>query len=257
MDKYKKIAIITGASSGLGREFAYQIDNNREIDEIWLCARRSQRLNDLSAKLQHPTKIIAGCVCDYQWQDKLRKKLNSDKVKIHTLINSAGIGKIGSVEEVGLEHNSLMVEVNVLALTKICSICLPYIMNEGRIFNLASVAAFLPQSNFAVYAASKAYVLSYSRALNQELKDKQITVTAVCPNPIETEFFNYAGRKKQADIIKKMSYEDVDKVVKTAFYKSNKNKDISISSFMAQLIRLVSRIFPHTFILKYKDKLKL
>lgn len=257
MNKNKKIAIITGASSGLGKEFARQLDKNQEIDEIWLCARRENRLLELSTKLEHPTKILVGDVTEKDWQNKLNKDLESENVLVHSLINSAGIGKIGTVEEIGRATNSLMVEVNILALTNICSIALPYMMKKGNILNVASIAAFLPQSNFAVYAASKAYVLNYSRALHQELKAKQISVTAICPNPIETEFFNFSGEKKQSQIIKKLCFEDVEKVTEKALKKSKKNKDISISCFLGQLVRIISRILPHPLILWCKDKLAL
>lgn len=246
----KTIAIITGASSGLGKEFVKQIDLDNRLDEIWLCARRKERLEELANNLKHSTQIIEGDVTDPNWLKALAEKLASEQFQIHTLINSAGLGKSGAFSEIGLKENGYIVEVNVLALTQICSICLPYMMNQGRILNIASVAAFLPQANFAVYAASKAYVLSFSRALNQELMDEKITVTTVCPNPMETEFFLHSGQKNKSQSIKNMGLEDVEKVVRMALKKSEKHKDISLSSFISKAIRLVSRIFPHPFILK-------
>ena len=238
----KTIAIITGASSGLGKEFVKQIDLDNRLDEIWLCARRKERLEELANNLKHPTQIVEGDVTDPNWLKALAEKLASEQFQIHTLINSAGLGKSGAFSEIGLKENGYIVEVNVLAL--------PYMMNQGRILNIASVAAFLPQANFAVYAASKAYVLSFSRALNQELMDEKITVTTVCPNPMETEFFLHSGQKNKAQSVKNMGLEDVEKVVRMALKKSEKHKDISLSSFISKAIRLVSRIFPHPFILK-------
>ncbi|NLJ94443.1 MAG: SDR family NAD(P)-dependent oxidoreductase [Clostridiaceae bacterium] len=249
----KTIAIVTGASSGLGREFVKQLDSDDKLDEIWICARRKELLQNLSYEINIPTKIIAGDVTDQSWLKNLSYYLENDQVQIHTLVNSAGLGKTGSFASIGLEDNAYMIEVNILALTKICSVCLPYMMSQGRILNVASVAAFLPQANFAVYAATKAYVLSLSRAMNQELKDKMITVTAVCPNPVETEFFLNTGGKSQYDSLKNIGLEEVETVVSVALKKSEQKKDISISSLIAKSIQLISRIMPHPFILKISE----
>ncbi len=253
----KSIAIITGASSGLGREFVWLLDQSQEIDEIWLAARRENRLREIAEQLTHKTVIVAGDVTDPDWLSRLEQKLADENLQIDTLINSAGIGKIGTFSDIGLDTNALMVEVNVLALTKICSVCLPYLKKGGRILNVASVAAFLPQANFAVYAATKAYVLSLSRALNKELHKFGATVTAVCPNPMETEFFNFSGRKEKAQAIKNLGLEEPEKVARVALRKSAKGKDISVSSFISRLVRFSSRIFPHPFILWLEEKIGL
>lgn len=252
-----KIALITGASSGLGYEFAKQLDSDHRIDEIWLCARREQRLIALSNELNHKTRVLDGDVTDYDWQTKLSLLLNSKNIRIHTLINSAGIGKKGSVEEIGLENNSYMVELNCKALTRICSICLPFMMENSRILNVSSTASFLPQPQFAVYAATKAYILSYSRALNKELKNEKITVTTVCPNPMDTEFFCHTGKPQQISRLKKIGIEDVKKVAIKALKKSDKNSDISLQSCISHFIRLISRILPHPFILWIEEKIGL
>ncbi len=253
----KKIAIITGASVGLGKEFVQQIDAFEDIDEIWLCARREQKLKELQSSLKHPTAILAGDVSHSLFQEQLKECLWKQSVQISILVNSAGLGKLGKFSTIGYEDNSYMIDVNIKALTQICSICLPYMAENSRILNVASVAAFLPQANFAVYAASKAYVLSFSRALNQELKERKITVTAVCPNPMETEFFVYAGKKEKTQSIKNLGLEEPEKVASKALKRSIKHKDISVLSFTAQMIRFASRILPHPFVLRIEKLLGL
>ncbi|HHT24358.1 MAG TPA: SDR family NAD(P)-dependent oxidoreductase [Clostridiaceae bacterium] len=257
MGSKKNIAVITGASSGIGLEFAKQLDSHPGIDEIWLCARRENRLQDLTQSLNKTTKIIAGDVTDLLWQNRLHQELEQNNVQIHTLINSAGMGKKGTVEEIGCENNAYMIDLNCRALTVVCSICIPFMAIGGRILNLASVAAFLPQPRFAVYAATKAYVLSYSRALHRELKSKQITVTAVCPNPIETEFFNHTGKPHEISSLKRIGLEQVEKVVAKALRRSKCKKDISLQSVSAKFVRIVARILPHPFILWIEEKIGL
>lgn len=257
MGSKKRIALITGASSGIGLEFARQLDSDLRIDEIWLCARRENRLQNLAQGLNKSTKIIAGDVTDSLWQNRLHQELEQSNVQIYTLINSAGMGKKGTVEEIGRDNNAYMIDLNCRALTVVCSICIPYMSTGGRIINLASVAAFLPQPKFAVYAATKSYVLSYSRALHKELKSKQITVTAVCPNPMETEFFQHTGKPQEISSIKRIGLEQVEKVAAQALRRSERKKDISLLSISAKFVRIVSRILPHPFILWIEEKISL
>ncbi|NLM19827.1 MAG: SDR family NAD(P)-dependent oxidoreductase [Clostridiaceae bacterium] len=257
MESKKNIAVITGASSGIGLEFAKQLDSDQRIDEIWLCARRENRLQDLTQSLNKTTKIIAGDVTDLIWQNRFYQELEQNNVQIHTLINSAGMGKKGTVEEIGCKNNAYMIDLNCRALTIVCSICIPFMAIGGRILNLSSVAAFLPQPRFAVYAATKSYVLSYSRALHRELKSKEITVTAVCPNPMETEFFQHTGKPQEISSIKKIGLEQVEKVAAKALRRSERKKDISLQSLSAKFVRIVARILPHPLILWIEEKIGL
>ena len=257
MESKKNIAVITGASSGIGLEFAKQLDSDQRIDEIWLCARRENRLQDLTQSLNKTTKIIAGDVTDLIWQNRFYQELEQNNVQIHTLINSAGMGKKGTVEEIGCKNNAYMIDLNCRALTVVCSICIPFMAIGGRILNLSSVAAFLPQPRFAVYAATKSYVLSYSRALHRELKSKEITVTAVCPNPMETEFFQHTGKPQEISSIKKIGLEQVEKVAAKALRRSERKKDISLQSLSAKFVRIVARILPHPLILWIEENIGL
>lgn len=249
MGNQTQLAIVTGASSGLGQELARLLAAEKKADEIWLIARREDRLQALAAELPVPCRVLAGDLCEPAFQDRLRLALAERGALVQTLVNSAGFGKMGSAESIGEAASAGMVELNCTALTRLCSMCLPHMKEGGRIINIASVAAFLPQPNFAVYAATKAYVLSYSRALARELKKRGITVTAVCPNPMETEFFDRAGGKKQVSAIKKIGVEPVEKVAELALRRASRGKDLSLYCFPAKLIHVVSRILPHRFIL--------
>lgn len=247
------IAIVTGASSGMGREFVYQISKRfKNIDEIWVIARRADRLEDIKKGIEHVT--IRPLVLDVSSEaDLIRFKMELIKhnPKVRVLVNSAGYGIIGSFEDAG-DDNVGMCKVNCVALTKLINLVLPYMnKNKGNIWNLASSAAFLPQPYFATYAATKSYVLSLSRALNQELKSKNITVTAVCPGPVKTEFFDVAERDTQVKLYKKLVMAKPDKVVELALRDGFHGKDVSVYGGTMKALSVLCKLLPHGFIMKF------
>lgn len=245
----KNIAIITGASSGMGMEFAFQIDCLfTKLDEIWLIARREERLIELSKLLETKTKIIPMDVSNKEQVEDFYTLLNKEQPKLRMLINCAGYGLMGKVEDIPIEEQLGMVDVNVRALTNITYACLPYLTKNARIIQLASAAAFLPQKNFAVYAAGKSYVLSFSRALEEELKPKHIYVTAVCPGPVDTAFFDKADTYGHSLLLKEKTMVSADRVVKKALRDSYKKKQVSVCSPLMQAFMLVTKILPHRFI---------
>ena len=245
----KNIAVITGASSGMGMEFAFQIDClYTKLDEIWLIARREERLTELSKLLETKTRIIPMDVTDKEKMDAFYALLKKEHPKIRILINCAGFGLMGKVQDIPIRRQLDMIDVNVRALTNMTYACLPYVTKNGRIIQLASAAAFLPQKNFAVYAASKSYVLSFSRALAEELKPKHIYVTAVCPGPVATEFFDHADTYGHSLLIKEKTMVTADRVVKQALFDSHRKKQISVCSPLMKAFMLVTKILPHKFI---------
>ena len=191
------VVIITGASSGIGREFALQLDAGLyTVDEFWLIARREERLEELAARLDHMAKVIPMDLTSDADMDHFRKLLKKERPVIRMLINSSGYGMMGNFNRLGRQEQLGMLDINCRALTDMTYACIPYMKRKSRIIMMASSAAFLPQPGFAVYAASKAYVLSLSRALREELGPEEIYVTAVCPGPVRTEFFEKAERRK-------------------------------------------------------------
>lgn len=248
------IAVITGASSGIGEEFAKQIDHLEGLDEIWLLARRKNCLDALARTLAHKVRVFPADLTQPKELREFYKALVKSKAQIKILVNAAGCGKIGYFENLSIEDHLDVIEINCKALVGFTYLCLPFV-HKGIIYQLASVAAFIPQPNFSIYAASKAFVLSFSRALNQELRERNVRVVAVCPNPVETEFFKKAGDECQASAIKKIGVEKVEKVVATALKKRKTKGDLSLSCFWSKAIYITSKIIPHRFILPLEKRL--
>lgn len=253
----KKIIIITGASSGLGQEFAFQLDEIcDDLDEMWLIARREERLVELAKLLRVPAKVIAMDVTKEQDISAFRKELETEAVSVRMLINCAGYGLMGRFDRMGMEEQLGMLEVNCKALTRLTYECIPYICRNGRIIQLASSAAFVPQTDFAIYAATKSYVLSFSRALREELKEKSIWVTAVCPGPVETEFFDIAEKYGSTLAIKKLAIVSPQRVVKEALLDSYDKKALSVCSLPIKAFHVFTKIVPHGWILRLLGLLK-
>lgn len=245
----KNIAIITGASSGMGMEFAFQIDClYTKIDEIWLISRREDRLTELAKLLETKTKIISADLANELDLKALSIFLQEENPKIRILVNAAGLGHMGSFRHIPLKEQLNMIDVNIRALTELTYLCLPYMPKNARIIQLASSAAFLPQKNFAVYAATKSYVLSFSRALSEELRKSKIYVTTVCPGPVDTPFFPLAGKYGNALAFKEKIMVPADKVVKQALFDSHRKKQISVYSLPIKAFFIVSKLLPHRFI---------
>lgn len=251
------IIIITGASSGIGREFARQMDYYfSNIDEFWLVARSNDKLQEVAASLQHPTRIFAMDVTEDAKLDYLEQTVKEQEAVVRMLINCAGYGIMGAVEKQNRENALGMIRLNCEALTNITHRLIPYMSRNSRIIQLASSAAFLPQVDFAIYAATKSYVLSFSRALGEELRSKGIYVTSVCPGPVDTPFFDIAERNGSTLAIKKYTMVKADKVVAKALRDSYNKKSTSVCSLPIQAFEVAAKLLPHDEILKFTTYLK-
>lgn len=251
-----KIAVVTGASSGIGREFALQISRKfRTLDEIWIIARREDRLIELSSLIDSPyIRVIPADITLDEGLDVYKNLLDKYNPQIRILINAAGSGLIGRFEDISDEDAYKMIDLNCKSLTRMTNISLPYMEEKiSNIINIASAAAFLPQPSFAVYAASKSYVLSLSRALNKELKGRGITVTAVCPGPVDTEFFDKAEKYDSVKTYKKMFKAKCSKVVKFALIDAYHGMPVSVYGVTMKLLRIVTKIVPTDFAMKFID----
>ena len=208
------IGIITGASSGMGKEFVkLTMQNHLELDEIWVIARRKERLEAWSDLYKEQKfRILPLDLQKKEDMDYLGKTLEEVQPHIELFIHCAGFGIMGRIQEISMEEQAEMVDVNCRSVVEVSSLVLPYMKYRGRMIYMASAAAFLPQPGFAVYAASKAFVLSYVRALRAESREKQLRVTAVCPGAVKTEFFNRALTKKHLQAYKKLVMADPKKV---------------------------------------------
>ena len=238
-----KIAVITGASSGMGREFAVQVSKlYRNLDEIWVVARRTERLEELKKNLAVPVRIFDGDLGRDYIYERIEKSLDQKQAKIRLLVNAAGYGKMGLTENLDSLDLCGMIQLNCIALTKMTRLCIPYMERGARVVQVASSAAFAPQPGFAVYAASKSYVYSFSRALRMELKKHGISVTAVCPGPVDTEFFDRAGslpgKGKEGLLAEGAS------VVRLALLDAVWRKPVSVYGSTMKLCKIVEKILP-------------
>lgn len=252
-----KIAIVTGASSGMGKESVCELAKHfGALDEIWAVARRKERLEELSSLVSVPVRVLALDLGKQEDLETLSGLLEKEKPQVKFLINGAGFGKIGSCEHLSVSDQTGMVNLNCLALTAVTSMVLPYMPENSRIIQYASSAAFLPQPDFAVYAATKAYVLSYSRALNRELKKRRICVTAVCPGPVKTEFFDIAETTGNIALYKRLVMANSRRVVKKALRDSIAKREVSVYGFTMKAFRLLCKVVPHRFLLDIMEKIE-
>ena len=245
-----KIAIVTWASSGLWKIFVDNLIKEKDLDQIRVLARSKDKLNEL--KTQYWDKIVPYTI-DLSVHDeiiKFSKKLKKEKYEIKYLVNNAWYGKFWASDEIPLEDSLNMIDLNIKAVVSMCYICTPFMHKWDHIINIASVASFQPLPYMNDYAATKAFVKSYSRALNQELKKSWISVTAVCPIWMKTNFMKVGDIwLKKAPTVYKPTV-DPEKVVKKAILDAKKWKDISLYSRYSKWMRFLSSILPDKWLMK-------
>ncbi len=251
------IIVITGASSGIGREFARQLDEHfKNIDEFWLIGRDRGKLADLTYLLEHPCRILAMDITEDNSLDALEEELTRKKAVVRMLINCAGYGIMGEFAKQSKADETGMVRLNCEALTDLTHRMLPFMKRGSRIIQMASSAAFLPQPDFAVYAATKSYVLSFSRALAKELHPMGIYVTAVCPGPVDTPFFEIAEKGGSTLMIKKYTMVSPEEVVALALRDSYRKRIMSVCSLPIRGFWLLTKAVPHEVLLHITGKMK-
>ncbi len=244
-----KIAVITGASSGMGLEFARAVDAEEKLDEIWLIARRRERLEALAASLRAKARVIALDLLDPASFGEYAALLESEKPLVSTLVNAAGFGRFALFTETDLESNLGMIDLNDKATVAMTQLTLPYMRRGGRVLNLDSLSAFQPVPYECVYGATKAFVLSFSRALNVELAPRGIRVMAISPGWVKTEFFDHAVTDNGA-----VTYYDKvwtpEQVVERAMRDYKKGKDVSVLGASVRRQVLLVKLLPHRLVMK-------
>ena len=234
-----KTILITGASSGIGLEFANQL--NEFGAKLIITARNKDKLNELAENYQGAT-VIPGDLSDKTFPSQLYNEIQSKGLDVDILINNAGFGSIGKLLKSDLETYERMVQVNITALTQLSHLFISDMVEKGNggIINVASVAAFQPVPYMNVYSATKAYVKSFSLALHEEYKDKGIVVTAVCPGYTKTNFQNAANMSSDAVGIK-MLPEDV---VRQSLIAHKKGKNLVINGVINKIMAHSNRFLP-------------
>ncbi|MEE1074021.1 MAG: SDR family NAD(P)-dependent oxidoreductase [Acutalibacteraceae bacterium] len=247
-----KIAVITGASSGLGAEFAFETEKQRkDIEEIWLIARREDKLKELADKINCKTRIVPLDITDPECQKEYEELLKEENADVRLLINNAGFGKLGNFDELTPEDNGGMVRLNCEALTVMTSLTLPFMSEGSEIINSCSIASFAPNTRMAVYCSTKAYVMSLSRALRGELKSRKINCLAACPGPMDTEFLSIAGIEKgSSHTFDTLPRVNPNTMAKKSLIASSRKKAVYTNRLFFKFYRLLAKILPHSLVMK-------
>ena len=239
------IAIITGATGGIGLEFVKAIHLLEEIDEIWAVGRNNEKLNYLKEEYEKVIPIKADFSMD--GVSVLAKRIEECNPNIRILINNAGIAHMGAFEEMKREEIDDFCKINCNAPSMLISIAPPYMHEGSRILNIASASSFQPNPYLSMYSASKVFLKNLSRALSVELKPRGITVTAVCPGWVDTGML---PKEKDGRPIRYIEMVKPDVVVKKALSDSARGKDMSVPGFFARYFRFYSKVTPTKLVMK-------
>ena len=246
----KNIAVVTGASSGMGKQFALTLKEHGNYDEVWLIARGRKSLEETAQELGIPAKAVPLDLTGDESFEEYARLLKEEDVNVSMLINASGFGIFESVENTSEKNLDDMVDLNCKALMKMTKISLPYMSKGSRIIQIASMAAFQPTPYIDVYSATKAFVLSFSRALNQELRKKGIQCMAVCPYWTKTRFFDRAIDQDREQIVKYYAVMYTPEQIITKAWKDlEKGRDLSIYGFIANGQALLCKLLPHKLVM--------
>lgn len=253
----KRIAIVTGASAGIGKEFTKHM-RKEDIDEIWAVARKKDRLLALKQELGDKIVTISKDLTDRDDLYSFQELLSDQKPVIAYLVNNAGVAKMGSYQDFCLDEIEATIQINCTAMVILCTLCIPYMKSGSRIINISSAASFQPLPYLNLYAATKVFERSYSRSLNAELKGTGITATAVCPSWVDTELLlkEYNGHEIQFP-----GLVSADLVVRKAMKDVKRGKDMSICTLHVKCVHLAAKLSPqswamNTWVHKIKEYVK-
>ena len=240
-----KVAIITGASSGIGEEFVRELKRRGLADRFWLIARRTERMEMLRDKLGLDAKIISADLTSEAGLDRIREELEREKPEVSYLVNAAGFGNFGKFDEMPNSDAMRMIDLNVKATVAITNMTVPYIVRGGHVIELGSGSCFTPLYAFNVYAASKAFVLHYSKALYYELREYGISVTCFCPGWVDTEFLGKATERADVTRPKKMKpLLRADKVVRGCVRAAERGRKMYVTNWFTKLQHVLFKILP-------------
>ncbi len=245
------IAVVTGASSGMGKEFVLQLPQYVTVDEIWVIARREDALNALKGQCSLPVRPVVLDLCQDAAFTEFEALLKAEAPNVKLLVNAAGFGKFGAFRNIPLADELRMIDLNCKALVAMTRLTLPYMKKGSHILQLDSLSAFQPVPYITTYGATKSFVLSYSRAMNAELKGTGIRMMAMNPGWVKTEFFNHAFQTSTNEVQYFDRLYEASDVVATGLkdlYKSK--KDVSIHGLpVRNQVRLV-KLLPHSLVMK-------
>jgi hypothetical protein len=249
----KKVALITGASAGLGVEFARQL--SKRGHRLVLAARRKERLDELARELGN-ARAVAIDLSKANAAAKLMADIEAAGEEVELLVNNAGFGLIGQFAELDANRLRQMIDLNVGTLTDLCRAVAPQMIKRksGGILNVASTAAFQPGPKMAVYFATKAFVLSVSEALHEELKPHGIHVTCLCPGPTRTEFGEVAGFGGNG-MFDRVAMESPE-VVEAGLLGLDKNRAVIVPGLINKVVAASTRFAPRSIVRKIAGSIK-
>ena len=246
----ERIAVITGASGGFGREFTRLLSADREIDGIWAIARNQAKLDQLKADFGEKIKTFSIDLSDTKAILGFKEVLDKEKPEISYLINNAGFAKLCAYSDISVLESVNMIDLNCGGVVAMGLVCIPYMSAGSRMLNVASQSAFQPLPYLNIYGATKAFVRNYSRALNIELKERGITVTAVCPGWMDTDLIDRArvGAKKAPR--KFAGMVTPGKVAKKALSDAKRGRDISVYGAYVKFCHTLAKVLPQRLMMK-------
>ena len=244
------IAIVTGASSGMGREFVLQLSQYVQVDEVWAIARRESALEALKKDCSVPVRPVSLDLLQEESYTRYAALLEAEKPNVKLLVNAAGFGKFGIYENIPMADELRMVDLNCRALVAMTRLTLPYMEKGSHVLQLDSLSAFQPVPYITTYGATKAFVLSYSRAMNRELKAKGIRMMALNPGWVKTEFFDHAFQTNSCEVQYYDRLYEADFVVAKGLKDLYKSKrDYCVPGFPTRMqVRLV-KLLPHGIVM--------
>jgi len=245
-----KIAIVTGASSGMGKEFVLQLSAYVQVDEIWAIARRQSALESLQKETAVKIRPISLDLCEESSFQTYQELLEAEKPDVKLLVNAAGFGKFGTYHRIPVKEECKMIDLNCKALLVMTRLTVPYMSKGSHILQLDSLSAFQPVPYITTYGATKAFVLSYSRAMNRELRPQGIRCMAMNPGWVKTEFFDRAFQTNSSEVQYFDRLYEAKDVVATGLkdlYKTK--KDASIHGFPIKAQVLLVKLLPHRFVM--------
>lgn len=246
------LAIITGASSGIGAEFARALVREG-VDEFWFVARRKERMEELGRELGVKYKVIAADLSDRAGIAYLRGALECEKPEVDYLINCAGFGNFGAFDQLPEDEIERMIDVNVKSTVLITHMTVPYMKRGSRIVTMGSGSCFTPLPYFNIYSSGKVFVLHYTKSLNYELKKYGIRATCFCPGWVETEFLGKATShenvtRPRASAMKPML--NCEKVVRGCMKAVRRGKTMYVTGWYTKLQHLLFKLVPDPILTK-------
>ncbi len=244
-----RIAVVTGASSGMGREFVKRLNAQQHFDQIWVIARRLDRLEEIKAELGDHIRPISLDLQNEAGWNEYRRLLEEEKPEVAVLVNASGYGKFAAFVDIPLDEQLGMIDLNAKSLTAMTYITLPYMKRGGQIYQIDSLSSFQPVPYIGVYGATKAYVLSFTRAVNAEIRKSGIKMMAICPGWVKTEFFDRAVSDESV-ITYYNRFFTAEQVVSRALRDMKKGKDVSVCGFDIRAQVFLTKLLPHRLVMK-------